>query len=621
MDKVDQRVFLAFGRNHLYTARAIFRELILNDFFPFLNDPIVYPLYNQDFIESQILARTHFIILLSPSVLDYVSSIPNNFFAEIVFALDHKRNFIVMIFEGNSIDLDRISDLRVREELASCDPILINPHSFETTIETLSSKLSQPVSLNIQPTPKGFQAELSERLLRENNLCLGSTEFILAEQIFEEAYHHQELGQTDEALAVYKRICDINPNFDMVYQASGIIQLQRENFRPAKADLSRSIELYPYDPRTFYHRAITEFLTENYDLAISDFNMAVQLNLNWSEPLIGRAIVEFQLGDPVSALDDIQKALSIQPDSAYALLFRGDIYKSCGDYKEAIIDYSQAIALLPNNASAYINRSQARLASGNLDGALADISQATLLEPSPEYFINLGNLLSSMNDLNGAIQVYTLALEIDPSETDAMLGRANAYHSKGNCVSALSDYSSALNLDPTNFNAYTSRGTIFYEMKNYQAAIIDFSKAIETNPDATHAYIQRGSIRHKLGKLYLAIIDYSSAIDQLLIADNDINKLSWTYCQRASAFFQLGELTRAIQDYQNSLNIAPEERYAIIGMALSHYIQGEGNKAKQFWSQLTQLENHTVDTQWITSQFQLPDDLIIKLDSFVRSLN
>ena len=57
----------------------------------------------------------------------------------------------------------------------------------------------------------------------------------------------------------------------------------------------------------------------------------------------------------------------------------------------------------------------------------------------------------------------------------------------------ISDYTKAIESDPNNATAYLGRGTAHLKAFNFDSAIADFTKAIELNTNDASAYTNRGS--------------------------------------------------------------------------------------------------------------------------------
>lgn len=148
---------------------------------------------------------------------------------------------------------------------------------------------------------------------------------------------------------------------------------------------------------------------------------------------------------------------------------------------------------------------------------------------------DLGMKYLAERNYSEAIVAFTLAIEIDPKQAYAYVGRGDAYvglaEMKGDenesesLEKAASDYSSAIELEPENVDTYIKRGDVYVmlselaeNMFDYlQKAIEDFNTAINLNPDLADVYIRRGNAYMRMDEteenLTAAKVDYEKALE------------------------------------------------------------------------------------------------------------
>ena len=114
-------------------------------------------------------------------------------------------------------------------------------------------------------------------------------------------------------------------------------------------------------------------------------------------------------------------------------------------------------------------------------------------------------------DVARAIQDYTAAISINPSDPLAYHTRALAYQQIGALELAIEDFTRAIDLDPNRFNFYNNRGMALSQARQYERAIEDFSMAIMIEPMNAGAYANRGNAFFAAGRLEDAMSDLSKA--------------------------------------------------------------------------------------------------------------
>jgi serine/threonine protein kinase len=93
---------------------------------------------------------------------------------------------------------------------------------------------------------------------------------------------------------------------------------------------------------------------------------------------------------------------------------------------------------------------------------------------------------------------------------------------------AIEAYTKAIELNPTDFSFYNNRGIVYHTRKKYPEAINDFSKAVELNPNSSFTYSNRGVAYEDSGNIEQAIADYRKAVEldpNDTKARNNLNKI------------------------------------------------------------------------------------------------
>ena len=104
---------------------------------------------------------------------------------------------------------------------------------------------------------------------------------------------------------------------------------------------------------------------------------------------------------------------------------------------------------------------------------------------------NLGMRYLSENNYEQAIIAFTAAIEIDPKQADAFMGRAKAYLGSGseeNLLLALKDFETAVSLDSNNPEAYLGLGSVQLLLDQAQQAQESYQKAISLGSKNPEAY-------------------------------------------------------------------------------------------------------------------------------------
>lgn len=136
-----------------------------------------------------------------------------------------------------------------------------------------------------------------------------------------------------------------------------------------------------------------------------------------------------------------------------------------------------------------------------------------LAEPTPQYYVGVGNAYFEQIDYTNAIAAYTCALDLNPNYAPAYVRRGYAYTVQGDEARALDDFNIALEINPNLTEAYNNRGVLYMTQGNFGLAIGDFSLVLSLEPENAAAYNNRGIAYAAEGSFDLAVQDLETAIE------------------------------------------------------------------------------------------------------------
>jgi tetratricopeptide (TPR) repeat protein len=198
----------------------------------------------------------------------------------------------------------------------------------------------------------------------------------------------------------------------------------------------------------------------------------------------GRAQAEFQrrCDAEVLARLDTHAALSSQtvspyteavldaPDRAGPYFARAEVLFRMGDLPAARRDLDAVLERNPWDARAWYSRGQLRLRLGDLSGAAEDLRKSisfsrVVFEPAAR--IALGDLAAASGDLTGATSEYSKSIDLDRTNPELFLKRANARLRLGKASQAAADFAKAAELDPESAEAQLGIGAAAEASNDY----------------------------------------------------------------------------------------------------------------------------------------------------------
>lgn len=154
-------------------------------------------------------------------------------------------------------------------------------------------------------------------------------------------------------------------------------------------------------------------------------------------------------------------------------------------------------------------------------------------------------------DFDRAIDSFSHALEIAPTNANAYDGRGLAKSNKGDNDGAIADLNVAITLDPRSARAFNNRGFAKSRNSDIDGAIADYTEAIRLNGAYTLAYINRGRVKAKKNDLEGAIADFTQAIT---LEPNN----AAAYFDRGRARQRRGETSAADLDFTRATTLDPK---------------------------------------------------------------
>jgi len=254
-------------------------------------------------------------------------------------------------------------------------------------------------------------------------------------------------------------------------------------------------------------------------------------------------------------------------------------YKSQSN-EHAIELFKKAIELDPDYALAYAGLADAYTVRRHnfgypkawLDSAITVSERALAIDPNcSEAYSALGHTYLKhwyvKDRYPKALKALNTALELNPSNWDAMSSLAELKTHRGELEEALRLFKRARDLNPLFARTYREIGSVYSRLRDFDAAQAWYKKAGELDPDSPRAgpYLAQGNIDQAITSLEAKI---------------QLDPMSqWNHHDLALLYQTRGSSDSAIAGLEKAIEIAPTQEYHYIGLAGVYFEQGEPDEA------------------------------------------
>ena len=173
-----------------------------------------------------------------------------------------------------------------------------------------------------------------------------------------------------------------------------------------------------------------------------------------------------------------------------------------------------------------------------------------------------------------AIQLYSKAIELDPTNKEYYNSRANTYYWElKEYENAIKDYTKYIQFDENWKGAFCSRGECYINLGKYDLAIEDFNQAIRIDPSWYGPYFSRGQLLAQKGKNQEAIMDFNKAIE-LYPTNANASTYAEYYFNRGIEKELLGDMNGAIRDYTKTIELNNRHFEANYNLGVCYFNMG-----------------------------------------------
>ncbi len=396
-------------------------------------------------------------------------------------------------------------------------------------------------------------------------------------------------GVLPEAIPLYRRTLDLEPDFLPALLRLGRSELDSGRPEAARPWFDRALELEPNAAAA--HEGLGKVASAGGDpaAAIGHFERALELeptadSLHYALAQAHRGLgdldrARFHLGESgdvsTRVVDPLINPLANLAESVQFYLMQGAEAMDDRDYEGAAAAFEAALerddedfAAYRGLAISYERLGDVALAAATLENALEKATTGDAGRDTGErasVLRSLGALAALSGRANETLERYLQALALAPEEPDLLLRAANALARQRRFDEAVEHYSRLIELEPQWAPAILEkRATALVNLGRHDEAVADFTRAVEAEPDDQRLRQRFAAALELIGRDKEAA-DQKAAAARLSGGGTRVASL----VEAANRLTRQGDYEAAVTRFREALELQPghlEARYALAGV-------------------------------------------------------
>lgn len=315
--------------------------------------------------------------------------------------------------------------LKLLEELRSSPQALATKLQDTRALVTLwvllgiNTDVDEPMETDPPEPPKPKQESPKPEKKEEDNLLPEKKEALNEKQLGNEAYKKKNF---EEALQHYNKAVELDPT-EIIYLLNiAAVYFEQKEYDKCIAQCEKAIEVGRENRADF--KLIAKAFTR--------IGHAYKKMGNWKQAKVyyEKSMSEHRTPEIKTLLSDIDKIIKEEERKAYIDPVKAEEEKELGnqkykdgDYPAAIKHYTEAIKRNPDDPKYYSNRAACYTKLAAFDLGLKDCEKCVEIDPKfIKGWIRKGKILQGLQQQGKALTAYQKALELDPSNSEALEG-------------------------------------------------------------------------------------------------------------------------------------------------------------------------------------------------------
>jgi tetratricopeptide (TPR) repeat protein len=326
----------------------------------------------------------------------------------------------------------------------------------------------------------------------------------------------ERAGKTDEAIAAFNNIIEVNPSNANVLNELSALYYVKDDYANSYRCAGEALKLQNNEPRFMVSRARAALELEKPDetLTLTEKILTADPSIAYAQLLRGKAL--YAKDQKQQAIAAFSKAIGTDPTMESAYWARGAAFYDISRYGDALKDFDKFLQMNPEGTAVYNQRGMTQSKLGNREAAIADFGKS-IEHAAGNYFAlaNRGMLLIDGGQLSGARADFEKALSYNDKHADAYYGLARVYNKEKSYDKALSMATKSLAINATSspYNAEYIRALLGLDRD--KEAITAADKMLAANEANSDAWLLKATAYNNMGDFATGITTLNTAIAKM----------------------------------------------------------------------------------------------------------
>ncbi len=210
--------------------------------------------------------------------------------------------------------------------------------------------------------------------------------------------------------------------------------------------------------------------------------------------------------------------------------------------------------------------------------ALAALSFSAAAEDTAEEWMTTGQELMMNGSLEKAIAAYDRAIDLDPDNEEAWVGRGRVQsrlalidEEPGMYNESLLSFERAIELNRSYSSAWSGKSYVLSIMERYVEAIEAYDASLETDPQQPWVLVGKANALWKLGRQNESMKAYDLAVE----AASENTEKAFVWFERAHLFAEKGDYNETMKALERAVELEPDDKNFWIngGVLLSAHLE------------------------------------------------